>query len=80
MQDPQDLLRALSRVDAERPPALVGDAARRAVREVQRVNEGGGVGERRLTSTGLGLASAQGGATPRKTVGTPRRGTPGRER
>jgi len=46
------------------------------VREVQRVNEGGGAGERRLTITpGLGL-----GATPRKGMGTPRRGTPGKER
>ena len=43
------------------------------MREVQRVNEGG-VGERRLTSTGLM------GATPRKGMGTPRRGTPGKER
>jgi len=72
-QDPQDLLRALSRLDAERPPAQVGDQARRAVREVQRVHEGGGIGERRLTNTGLG-------ATPRKGMSTPRRGTPGKER
>jgi hypothetical protein len=33
---PQELLRALSRLDAERPPVQVGDAARRAVRQVQR--------------------------------------------
>ncbi|KIM80325.1 hypothetical protein PILCRDRAFT_822455 [Piloderma croceum F 1598] len=76
-RDPQDLLRALSRLDAERPPAQVGDQARRAVREVQRVNEGGGVGERRLTLTS---ATTGVGATPRKAVGTPRRGTPGKER
>lgn len=56
----------------------MGDAARRAMREVQRVNEGGGVGlgDRRLTNTGLGMGSGQ---TPRK-IGTPRRGTPGKER
>lgn len=71
--DPQDLLRALTRVDAERPPAQIGDTARRAVREAQRAQEGGG-GERRLTgviprpatpsrrSGGLG-----GGGTPRRT-------------
>jgi len=75
--DPQDLLRALSRLDAERPPSQVGDQARRAVREVQRVNERGGVGERRLTMTGTGTGL---GATPRKGVSTPRRGTPGKER
>ncbi|KZT23294.1 hypothetical protein NEOLEDRAFT_1136608 [Neolentinus lepideus HHB14362 ss-1] len=46
--DPQGLFRALSRVDAERPPAQVGDAARRAVREVQRVAEAP-VQDRRLT-------------------------------
>ncbi|KAH9924106.1 Mis12-Mtw1 protein family-domain-containing protein [Amylocystis lapponica] len=39
--DPQDLLRALSRIDAERPPAQVGDAALRAVREVQRATDAG---------------------------------------
>jgi kinetochore protein Mis13/DSN1 len=38
--DPQDLLRALSRIDAERPPAQISDEARRAVREVQRVAAG----------------------------------------
>ncbi|KAH7928300.1 hypothetical protein BV22DRAFT_1083444 [Leucogyrophana mollusca] len=64
--DPQDIFRALSRIDKERPPGEVGDAARRAAREVQRVQEGGGVGvgERRLT----GVV-----ATPRKAPGTPRR-------
>ena len=77
--DPQDFLRALSRIDVERPPAMVSDAARRAMREVRRVNEGGGgVAERRLTNTGLGLAVGS-GQTPRK-IGTPRRGTPGKER
>ncbi|KAH7907674.1 Mis12-Mtw1 protein family-domain-containing protein, partial [Hygrophoropsis aurantiaca] len=66
LNDPQELFRALSRVDRERPPGQVGDAARRAVREVQRVQEGGGgIGERRLTELG--------GATPRKAPGTPRR-------
>ncbi|RDB30918.1 Kinetochore protein mis13 [Hypsizygus marmoreus] len=79
--DPVQLMRALARVDAERPPAMVGDAARRAAREVQRVEESGGVGvlgERRLTAVGLGA-----GTTPRKAPGTPRKargGTPGRER
>ncbi|KDQ52709.1 hypothetical protein JAAARDRAFT_162538 [Jaapia argillacea MUCL 33604] len=74
--DPQDLLRALSRIDAERPQAKVGDAARRAVREVQRVNEAsaaGGVVDRRLTGVPP--------PTPRKLPGTPRRATtPGRGR
>ncbi|KAK0205118.1 Mis12-Mtw1 protein family-domain-containing protein [Desarmillaria ectypa] len=65
---PQELLRALWTVDRERPPAMVGDAARRAVREVQRVEErGGGVSERRLTGV------------PPPTPRTPKRGsTPGR--
>jgi kinetochore protein Mis13/DSN1 len=69
--DPMDVMRALSRVDEERPPAQVGDAARRAVREVQRAGESGYVGgEKRLTNVP---------STPRKTPGTPRRGnTPGR--
>ncbi|EPQ52472.1 hypothetical protein GLOTRDRAFT_140210 [Gloeophyllum trabeum ATCC 11539] len=72
--DARDIFRALSRVDAERPPAQVGDAARRAVREVQRVNEaGGGIPDRRLT----GVLPP----TPRKPPGTPRRATtPGRGR
>ncbi|KAF9475965.1 hypothetical protein BDN70DRAFT_883059 [Pholiota conissans] len=72
--DPLDLMRALSRVDQGRPPALVGDAARRAAREVQRANETGviAVGDRPLTGVP---------ATPRKTPGTPRRGTtPSRDR
>ncbi|GLB40783.1 hypothetical protein LshimejAT787_0806540 [Lyophyllum shimeji] len=38
------LLRALARVDAARPPAQVGDAARRAVREAQRVGRVVGLG------------------------------------
>lgn len=73
--DPLDLMRALSRVDRERPPAMVGDAARRAAREVQRAEENGvgAVGDRRLTLPP---------ATPsRKMPGTPRRGnTPSRDR
>lgn len=76
--DPMDVMRALARVDRERPPAMVGDAARRAAREVQRAGENGAgaVGERRLT--GVPPSS---GMTPRKVPGTPRRGgTPGRER
>ena len=72
--DPQDLLRALSRVDARRPQAQVGDAARRAAREVQRAADAnGGLAERRIT----GVAPP----TPRKPPGTPRRGTtPGKGR
>jgi kinetochore protein Mis13/DSN1 len=76
--DAMDVMRALARVDRERPPAMVGDAARRAAREVQRAGESGvgAVGERRLT--GVPPSS---GMTPRKVPGTPRRGgTPSRER
>ena len=76
--DPMDVMRALARVDMERPPAMVGDAARRAAREVQRAGESGmgAVGERRLTGVPSGL-----GMTPRKVPGTPRKGgTPSRER
>lgn len=72
--DAMDVMRALARVDRERPPAMVGDAARRAAREVQRVGESGlgAIGERRLTGVPP--------STPRKVPGTPRRGgTPGRE-
>ena len=68
--DPRELLQALVRVDSQRPLAKVGDAARRAAREVQRIEEKGieALGERRLTGVP---------PTPR----TPRRGsTPGRER
>ncbi|KAF9459958.1 Mis12-Mtw1 protein family-domain-containing protein [Collybia nuda] len=74
--DPMDLMRALARVDKDRPPAMVGDAARRAAREVQRVGESG-IGERRLT----GVPPPNLSQTPRKTPGTPRRGgTPARDR
>ena len=71
--DPQDLLRALSRADAERPQSQVGDAAWRAAREAQRARDNGGISERRLTvATPL---------TPRKPPGTHRRvNTPGRPR
>ncbi|KAH9910123.1 Mis12-Mtw1 protein family-domain-containing protein [Epithele typhae] len=62
--DPQDLLRALSRIDAARPQAEVGDAARRAVREVQRAAEASvGTAERRLTGVPP--------PTPRKPPGRP---------
>ncbi|KAG6875775.1 hypothetical protein C0992_002407 [Termitomyces sp. T32_za158] len=68
------LLRALARVDATRPPAQVGDAARRAVREAQRA---GDASERRITEVPVGSGGL--GLTPRKMPGTPRRGTtPGR--
>ncbi|KAI0649521.1 Mis12-Mtw1 protein family-domain-containing protein [Trametes meyenii] len=72
--DPQELLRALSRIDAERPPTQVGDAARRAVREVQRAADASaGISERRLTGVPP--------PTPRKPPGTPRRATtPGKGR
>ena len=72
--DPLDLMRALSRVDKERPPGMVTDAARRAAREVQRVGESGvgAVGKKKLTGVPV---------TPKKMPGTPRRGnTPGRDR
>ncbi|KAL4064226.1 Mis12-Mtw1 protein family-domain-containing protein [Scleroderma yunnanense] len=97
-ESPRDILRALSRIDKDRPPGAralpppflpppggggdgnVGAAAeaarRRAVREVQRVQEGGsgGVGERRLTGLPLGVGGGVGvGNTPRKVLGTPRR-------
>ena len=69
LTDPQDVLRALSRIDMQRPPAQVGDSARRAAREAQRANESLNI-ERKLT----GIPN-----TPRKAPGTPRRaGTPGR--
>ncbi|KAI0760969.1 Mis12-Mtw1 protein family-domain-containing protein [Trametes elegans] len=72
--DPQDLLRALSRIDADRPQTQVGDAARRAVREVQRATDASaGLAERRLTGVPP--------PTPRKPPGTPRRATtPGKGR
>ena len=74
--DPLDLMRALSRVDQDRPPAQVGDAARRAAKEVQRAGETGFVGavggDKKLTGVPT---------TPRKAPGTPRRGnTPKRDR
>ncbi|KAF8554457.1 hypothetical protein OG21DRAFT_1508894 [Imleria badia] len=69
-EGPRDIFRALSRIDKERPPGEIGDAARKAVREVQRVQVvgSGGVGERRITELAPGV-----GATPRKVPGTPRR-------
>ncbi|KAJ7151733.1 Mis12-Mtw1 protein family-domain-containing protein [Mycena filopes] len=72
-----DLLRALTRVDMARPPGMVGDAARRAAREVERATRAG-EGERRLTLTGAaggsgsGAGAGGGGGTPRR-PGTPRR-------
>ena len=71
--DPQDLFRALSRIDVERPQTQIGDAALRAMREVQRAADSS-TGERRLTG---GVPPP----TPRKPPGTPRRATtPGRGR
>jgi kinetochore protein Mis13/DSN1 len=72
--DPLALMRALTRVDKERPPGMVTDAAWKAAREVQRVGESGvgAVGPRRLTGVPV---------TPKKMPGTPRRGnTPGTDR
>ncbi|EIN10116.1 hypothetical protein PUNSTDRAFT_52198, partial [Punctularia strigosozonata HHB-11173 SS5] len=64
-RSPRDLLRALARVDVERPPTKVSEAARKAMREVQRAAK-----ER-----------ADVMHTPRKPPPTPRRDrTPGRER
>ncbi|KAJ2928678.1 hypothetical protein H1R20_g8380, partial [Candolleomyces eurysporus] len=88
LPSPHTLLRALTRVDAARPPAQIGDAARRAAREVQRVEESGMgpiAGERRVTLL-PGMASGAGvPATPRKGGGlapptTPGRRTPARDR
>lgn len=68
------ILRALARTDVDRPRRDVGDAARKAARDVQRVNATPGRGsaagaERRLTAVAA--------PTPRKAPGTPRRaGTP----
>jgi kinetochore protein Mis13/DSN1 len=59
----RDLLRSLSRVDSTRHPSKIGDSARRAAREVQRIGDGG----RRLTAVYVN------GGTPRKAPGTPRR-------
>ncbi|KAH8112630.1 Mis12-Mtw1 protein family-domain-containing protein [Phellopilus nigrolimitatus] len=79
--DPQDLLRAISRTDAARPRSQLGDAARRAAKDVQRANEtqaqaaseGGLMVERRLTDVPP--------PTPRKPPGTPKRpSTPGTAR
>ena len=71
--DTLSILRALTRTDLEHPRREMADAARKAAREVQRVNAtpgrssaGGAAGERRLTAV-----------TPRAAPGTPRRaGTP----
>ena len=65
--DPHDLLRALARTDAERPREQVGDAVRRAVKDVQRVQSAGDeeIIERKLTDLPP--------PTPRKPPGTPRR-------
>ncbi|KAL1727391.1 hypothetical protein EV714DRAFT_253907 [Schizophyllum commune] len=71
--DAQTLLRALFRVDAQRPQARQGQAAMSAARELRELDERGAGGERRLTA---GVVPP----TPKRQVpGTPRRGTtPGR--
>ncbi|KAF8514655.1 Mis12-Mtw1 protein family-domain-containing protein [Gautieria morchelliformis] len=72
--DTLSILRALTRTDMEHPRREIGDAARKAAREVQRVNAtpakqsagGAATSSRRLTAV-----------TPRAAPGTPRRaGTP----
>lgn len=70
--DPAAILRALARVDGQRPAARLGDAAQNAARELRKLDERG-VGERRLTA---GVVPP----TPKRLVpGTPKRGTtPGR--
>ncbi|CAK5264216.1 unnamed protein product [Mycena citricolor] len=74
----RSLFRALSRVDSDRPPAQVGDAARKAAREVQRATASSGERERRVT-----LMPGGPPGTPKR-PGTPRRdrtpGTPRRDR
>ncbi|KAJ7729228.1 Mis12-Mtw1 protein family-domain-containing protein [Mycena maculata] len=76
--DVRGLLKALARVDAERPPERVGDEVRQAAREVQRAVRAG-EGERRVTLTGA-VPGAASGSTPRR-PGTPRRErTPGKDR
>ncbi len=67
--DPLDLLRAISRTESSRPRS---DAARRAAKDVQRVNEVRSAGdivmaERKLTDVPP--------PTPRKPPGTPKRST-----
>ncbi|KAF8589354.1 hypothetical protein K439DRAFT_1657984 [Ramaria rubella] len=72
--DTLSILRALARTDMEHPREM-GDAARKAARDVQRVNatpgrsSAGAMGERRLTAV-----------TPRAAPGTPRRATTPRQR
>ncbi|KAJ7691520.1 hypothetical protein B0H14DRAFT_3906206 [Mycena olivaceomarginata] len=75
------VLRALASVDTVRPPAKVGDAARRAVTEVQRATRAG-EGERQLTlPAATSVGAGGGGPGTRRRPGTPRRErTPGRER
>lgn len=78
--DPQELLRAISRADATRPVTQIGDAARRAARDVQRVQE------LRAHQDGTMLAMSERKLTevpptPRKPPGTPKRPTtPGHRR
>ncbi|THV08224.1 hypothetical protein K435DRAFT_832771 [Dendrothele bispora CBS 962.96] len=85
---PLTLFRALARVDSERPPAQIGigDAARRAAREVQRMEQEGTTGASGGAMMGGGEGRRLTGVpplptTPRRVPGTPRRGnTPGRDR
>lgn len=73
--DPQDLLSAISRTDAARPRSQLGDAARRAAKDVQRANESvvhGGEHSQNLSERRLKDVPPP---TPRKAPGTPKRPT-----
>ena len=88
--DPQDLLRTISQADASRPRSKVGDTARRAARDVQRVEAAAASAENRGGLGVPGLNQSQQyhrkltdvpPPTPRKPPGTPRRpSTPGNGR
>jgi kinetochore protein Mis13/DSN1 len=76
--DTLDILRALARTDVEQPRREVGEAARRAARDVQRASAAGTPG--RGVSAGAGAAIGERrltAVTPRAAPATPRRpGTP----
>lgn len=81
--DTLDILRALARTDVERPRQEVGEAARKAVRDVQRMNATGTPGRGVAAAAGVSGGGTSVGerrltaVTPRAAPGTPRRpGTP----
>ncbi|TFK27921.1 hypothetical protein FA15DRAFT_665933 [Coprinopsis marcescibilis] len=82
LPSPHTLLRALSRVDASRPPAQIGDAARRAAREAQRAEQSGQpaiAGDRRVTLLPSMMPAGLGApGTPRRGGGSGIPTTPGR--